>query len=117
MKGYKGMPDDMTCRGFKYEVGKTYETNEPIDLCRCGFHFCKSLVDVFGYYDREDGNRFFEVEAERVIEGNDKCVSSKITIIRELDPIEVNRACYGYGDGYGDGYGNGDGIQKILIFL
>lgn len=64
MQGYKGMPDDMTCRGFKYEVGKTYETNEPIDLCRCGFHFCKNLVNVFGYYDRDDGNRFFEVEAE-----------------------------------------------------
>ena len=113
MKGYKGMPEDMTCRGFKYEIGKTYETNEPIGICKRGFHFCKNLADVFGYYAREDGNRYFEVEAERVIEGDDKCVSSRITIIRELDPIEVNRSCYG--DGNGNGYGKN--IQKILNFM
>lgn len=28
MKAYKGFNPDMTCRGFQYEEGKTYETDE-----------------------------------------------------------------------------------------
>lgn len=36
MKAYKGFNKDMTCRGFQYEIGKTYETDEA-DLCNSGF--------------------------------------------------------------------------------
>lgn len=27
MKAYKGFNKDMTCRGFRYEIGKEYETD------------------------------------------------------------------------------------------
>lgn len=38
MKGYKAFNKGLTCRNFKYEVGKTYEEQE-LGLCRKGFHF------------------------------------------------------------------------------
>ena len=138
MKGYKGMTKDMTCRGMQFEVGKTYHVDGKIELCKNGLHFCENLKDVFSFYDKNDGNRFFEVEAnEPVISDIQKNVTGTLTVIRELSDIEVNRCFYGYGygngngngygygygNGYGDGYGNGNGdgggygnIQKILIF-
>lgn len=45
MKAYKGFNKDMTCRGFQYEVGKTYETDEA-DLCNSGFHACKNPLEL-----------------------------------------------------------------------
>ena len=30
MKGYKAFESDMTCRGFQYEVGKTYEMDRKV---------------------------------------------------------------------------------------
>lgn len=110
MRGYKGMDANMRCRGMQYEVGKTYYVDGEIKLCRNGLHFCKSLVDVFYFYDCDGGNRFFEVEAtEPVYSDGVKYVSSQLTVIRELSGAEVNRARYGNGNGDGSGNGAGDG--------
>ena len=50
MKAYKAFNPDMTCRGFQYEIGKTYEIQgEPI-MCARGFHACLNLETVFRYY-------------------------------------------------------------------
>ena len=107
MKGYKGFNSDLKCRDKQYEVGKTYHQGGEIELCRNGIHFCKNLKDVFQYYP--DG-RYCEVEASgTILTDEDKFVTSDITIIRELDTIEVNRLCYGFGYGDGDGYGNSNG--------
>lgn len=40
LEGYKVFSQDWTCRGFKYEVGKTYEHQGNIEMCGKGFHFC-----------------------------------------------------------------------------
>ena len=48
MKGYKIFDADWKCRGFQYEVGKTYETKEKISLCNAGFHFCKKIEHKLG---------------------------------------------------------------------
>ena len=53
MKGYKGMNADMTCRGMRYEVGKSYHVDGNITVCERGLHFCERLTDVFDYYKRE----------------------------------------------------------------
>ena len=90
MKGYKVFNSDWTCRKFKYEVGKTYEHKGVVNLCQEGFHFCKKLIDCFNYYSFDPKNKVAEIEAEgEIIEGTDKCVTSKITIIKELTWYEV----------------------------
>ena len=74
MKGYKAMNDDMACRGFKFEVGKTYEhdgelvlcpTQEQVDDGKGGFHFCQQPSGVWTFYTT---GRLFEVEAWDVLE-------------------------------------------------
>ena len=115
VKGYKVFNPDWTCRGFKYVVGETYEHNGGIKLCVSGFHFCINPMDCFNYYRFDNNNRVAEVEAIGLVEtGDDKSVTNKIRIIRELDWSEVlklvntGRDCTGYrnsGD-YNSGYGN-----------
>ena len=111
MRGYKGMRHDMTCRGIKFEIGKTYHVNGDINICKNGLHFCEKLIDVLKFYCIIDNNRYFEVEADGVIKTDGiKSVASSLTIIRELKDIELYRAIYETGYGYGHGYSNsGDG--------
>ena len=81
MKAYKGFNKDMTCRGFQFEEGKTYEEKEA-KLCRNGFHACEYPLDVFGYYDPAS-SVFHEVELDEVDSARDsdsKVSAKKITI-------------------------------------
>jgi hypothetical protein len=36
----KGFNADLSCRGFKFEIGKTYEVSGKIEACSNGFHAC-----------------------------------------------------------------------------
>ena len=47
---YKGFDKDLKCRGFQYEVGKTYSMEENPVICKRGYHCCTKLSDVFDYY-------------------------------------------------------------------
>ncbi len=115
VKGYKVFDKNWTCRGFKYEVGKTYE-DDVVPLCdERGFYFCKDLNDCFNYYSFNPQNKVAEVEALGDInEDEDRCCTNKIRIVRELTWEEVLRlANSGYNNsGYGNsgdcnsGYGN-----------
>lgn len=85
MKAYKGFNKDMTCRGFQYEIGKTYETDKA-ELCSSGFHAYENPLDCFGYYD-PGSSKYCEVEIEDNGERNSddsKVVGKKITIDAEL---------------------------------
>ena len=90
MKGYKVFNPDWTCRGFQYEVGKTYETDDKLKICEKGFHFCKVAVDCFNYYQFDSNNKVAEVIAHgEVVEDGDKCVTNKLEIVREIEWHEV----------------------------
>ena len=45
MSAYKGFDKDLRCRGFQYEVGKTYEEKEA-RICETGFHACENPLNV-----------------------------------------------------------------------
>ena len=84
---YKGMNYDMTCRGFHYEVGKSYKTDN-VELCKCGFHACLNPRDVVEYYPRYYSSRYFKVKLSGEIT---KCsmwdtnvAATEITILEEI---------------------------------
>ena len=84
---YKGFRSDMTCLGFQYMEGETYEFEGEPKLCECGFHACLNPLDVFNYYPVYEGNVYHEVILEGVSEArqtDSKVVAKKITIGREL---------------------------------
>jgi hypothetical protein len=59
----KGFQSDLTCRGFQFEIGKTYNVSGKIKACDNGFHACPTEhhpLSVFEHY-APAGNRFFEV--------------------------------------------------------
>lgn len=90
IKGYKAFNNDWTCRGFQYEVGKTFTTNEPIALRKSGFHFALTLRDVFNCYDYDPRTRVAEVEVfgDVTISGNIG-VANNITILKEIEYSEI----------------------------
>lgn len=97
LKTYKAFDKDLSCRGFKYEVGKEYEETGDIKACEKGFHACPYPLDVFGYY-APAGSRFCEVEQSGKIDGSesDKVCSSKIRIGAELDIRGLVKAAVSY---------------------
>ena len=82
--GYKVFNSDWTCRGFQYEVGKTYELKGKAVPCESGFHFCKVAVDCFNYYTFDPDNKVAIVKGYSVVEQGDKCCAGKIEIVEEV---------------------------------
>ena len=83
---YKGFDENLRCRGFQYETGKTYEENAA-KLCEKGFHACEMPLDVFRYYPPGAKSRYCEVElTDPSGEGSDdsKRVAKKIEIGAEI---------------------------------
>ena len=94
MEGYKVFEPDWKCRGFQYEVGKTFEEDVEPDCCNRGFHFCKELKDCFNYYDFNPDNKVAKVIALGDIDeesDNSKCCTNKIQIVEEISWEEVLR--------------------------
>jgi hypothetical protein len=105
MTGYKVFNPDWTCRGFQFEVGKTFEEDVEPKCCDSGFHFCIKAADCFKYYSFNPENKVAEVEALGVIDtesDNSKCCTNKIRIIRELtwhevlDLVNLGKDCTGF---------------------
>lgn len=87
MIGYKAFNQDLTCRGFQYEIGKTYSIEGLPILCKKGFHFCKNIADTYFYYPMSDNTRICKIEAigEIVTEDNNrKYCTNKIKILEEI---------------------------------
>lgn len=94
MKAYKGFNKDMTCRGFQYAEGQTYET-DAAELCESGFHACLDPLDTFNYYEPAK-SVYHEVELEDVSEErsieDSKVVGKRIKIGAALDVAGLCKA-------------------------
>ncbi len=97
MKAFKGFNKDLTCRGFQYKVGKTYE-EEKAELCHAGFHACESPIACLQHYNPAT-SVYHEVELEEVSNEKDtdtKRVGKKITIGAEIGTPEICRLTFEY---------------------
>ena len=94
MEGYKVFKHDWTCRGFQYEVGKTFEEDVTPSCCVRGFHFCTKLTDCFMYYTFDPKNKVAKVialgEIDEELDGS-KCCTNKIQIVEEISWKDVLR--------------------------
>ena len=79
---YKGFDKDLKCRGFQYEVGGKFETDEKAKCCNSGFLACENPFDVLDFYpivdDKGKENRFCEVEGggDTDTDGKKTCFSN-----------------------------------------
>ena len=95
MTGYKAFDENLKCRGFQFEVGKTYETEakkDELELCTdTVFHFCRELhrIEAVSNYTISN-SRVCEVIAEGdIVTDGDKYGTNKITILREIPKEEL----------------------------
>ena len=107
MIGYKATDKDGCCRGFKFEVGKTYTKDTPKEELECCtdkvFHFCRELFAI----EKESGyklseSRIFEVIAGDYVRIGDKYGTNELTILREIKGEEkqslLNSGSHNSGD-------------------
>ena len=96
MIGYKAFDENLQCRGFQFEVGKTYETGiakEYLRLCsNTVFHFCREFHKIENVSDyRISNSRVCEVIANGdVVTDGDKYGTNRLFILREIPHEELN---------------------------
>ena len=102
VKGYKVFNPDWTCMNKQYTCPGTFEEDVNPSVCNVGMHFCKNAADCFRYYDFDPNNHVAEVIAHgTVAEGEDKCATNKLEIVREipwaevLEIVNTGKACTG----------------------
>ena len=97
MIGYKAFDENLQCRGFQFEVGKTYETGktkEELKLCTdTVFHFCRELQKIENTSSYViSKSRVCEVIAEGdIVTDGDKYGTNKLFIIREIPCEELDK--------------------------
>ena len=91
--GYKAMNLDMTCLGFQFEVGKTYQIDNemPLELCSgAGFHFCLNFEDVFNHYKWYSSRVFLVKTGSEVVTAVNKSITKEITILEEVTKQDID---------------------------
>ena len=93
MIGYKCTDMNGCCKGFKFEVGKTYTKDTPKEELKCCtdnvFHFCRELfaIEKESNYKLSE-SRLFEVIAGDYVREGDKYGTNSLTILREIEGDE-----------------------------
>ena len=90
----KGFDKNLSCHGFQFEIGKTYEVKGKVKACSNGFHSCPSDEEtsplaVFEYYPPAM-SRYCEVQADgKTDRQGNKIASAKITVGVEITLHEM----------------------------
>ena len=82
----KGFDQNLRCRDYQFEVGKTYTHEGPLVVCKSGFHAVEYALDVFGYYPPGDSRYCVVAQSGQIGRQDDdsKIVSASITIQAEI---------------------------------
>ncbi|HFH4633819.1 TPA: hypothetical protein ACGJVM_006417, partial [Pseudomonas aeruginosa] len=92
---YKGFKQDLTCRGYQFEIGGTYKHEGEVEACASGFHSCEYPLDVFGYYAPGE-SRFAIVKASGQLSRHDddsKIASATLVVEAEISmPTMISKA-------------------------
>ena len=91
---FKGFDKDFQCRGFQFEVGKTYEHDGKVEACESGFHACEHPLHVWQYY-KPSASRFARVTLGGKTSrhsGDTKIAAARITIDAEISISDLTAA-------------------------
>ena len=117
MIGYKATDMNGCCRGFKFEVGKTYTKDTPKEELECCtdkvFHFCRELytIEKESNYKLSE-SRLFEVIAGDFVKSGEKYGTNSLTILREIKGEEkedlINSGNWNSGNWISGDWNSGD---------
>ncbi len=87
IRAIKGFDANLQCRGFQFEIGKTYTHDGEVVTCRSGFHAIPEdahPLSVFDYYPPA-GSRFCAVEVSgKSARDGAKIAAEILTLSREI---------------------------------
>ncbi|KUZ44782.1 hypothetical protein WI33_27965, partial [Burkholderia ubonensis] len=86
IEAWKGFDENLQCRNFQYEIGKTYEHKGRVEACSSGFHACENPLDTWAYYPVHQ-SRFCKVTLAGTVsrDGDDsKIAAARITLDAEV---------------------------------
>ena len=93
IEAIKGFNRDLTCRDFKFEIGKSFKQDGQVKACESGFHACPTDLDpltVFQFY-APGTSRYCIVDMGGEIDRSeiDKAASSEIFVRSELTVADL----------------------------
>ena len=87
---YKGFDQDLKCRGFQFEIGKTYKHEGKVSVCNSGFHACENPLAVFEHYPPTSRFAIVKCAGEISKDINDKKIAcGELTVEAEIQLPEL----------------------------
>lgn len=89
LETFKGFNADLTCLGFQYSVGPTFEFKD-IELCKRGGHSSLLPWDVFLFYRKGAGHKYFRVliSGKREHDAH-KSVAENLELLEEISEEQL----------------------------